>query len=311
MRIEQLEQILSIDRCRSITKAAQEVMISQQALSNSLKSLEDELDILIFDRTHHGVTPTKDGEEVLRLAKEALNAVDALRYYKYNHSHLTGSVRLMWTPAYGALSWRLMNSMQQSHPDVTVDIMERPFDEVIQGIINGTANIGIIPWGIFADQTEKSLTALDLTMTKVSPRRLMAFISSKSDLANRDSVQLEELSGMNIVSYSSGFWKNLQNQMPTNKDALIVRDKEDLKRDIYRGQAVAFLPDNFAQDDIYCENNLIRTLEIEGGNCFEGYDCIITPRKRSLSLLEEQVYRLLQNLLAGGLYDEDTVCIKD
>ena len=310
MRIEQLEQILAIDRCRSITKAAQEVLISQQALSNSLKSLEDELGVTIFDRTHHGVSPTSDGQTVLELAQKALTAVDELRYYKFNHQELSGTVRLMWAPAYSALGWRLVNSMQQSHPEVTVDIMERPYDEVIQGIEDGTANIGIIPWGIFKDQTEESLTDRGLTVTKAGPRRLMAFISSKSALADSDSLSLDALEDMNVVSYSSGFWKTLQDQLHTDVGAHIVRDKEDLKRDIYRGQAVALLPDSFAQDDIYCENNLIRTLEIEGGNCFEGYDCILTPRRRSLSLLEEQVYRMLQNLLAGGHYDETTACIK-
>ena len=63
MRIEQLQQIIEIKKQRSISKAAKSLFISQPTLSNSLSSLEQEIQVTIFERTHSGVRLTPEGEE--------------------------------------------------------------------------------------------------------------------------------------------------------------------------------------------------------------------------------------------------------
>lgn len=62
MQIKQLEYVREIARYGSITKAAEALYISQQALSESLRLLEKELDFPIFYRSKKGVEPTDEGK---------------------------------------------------------------------------------------------------------------------------------------------------------------------------------------------------------------------------------------------------------
>ncbi len=66
MQIKQFEYVREIANCNSISKAAQNLFISQQTLSEALKLLETELGFKIFTRSNKGVTPTKSGEKFLQ-----------------------------------------------------------------------------------------------------------------------------------------------------------------------------------------------------------------------------------------------------
>lgn len=68
MTIQQLQHVLEIARCGSASKAAKRLFLSQSNLSNSIKNLENELGIAIFERTSSGMHLTQAGN---RLAQKA------------------------------------------------------------------------------------------------------------------------------------------------------------------------------------------------------------------------------------------------
>lgn len=76
MRVETLEYVLAVARCGSISRAAEEVFVSEQGLSKALKNLEAELDVAIFERSGRGVRLTRAGEAVVRHA-ESISASKA------------------------------------------------------------------------------------------------------------------------------------------------------------------------------------------------------------------------------------------
>ena len=71
MNITQIKYVLEVARSSSIREAATKLFISQPALSASIKELEEELGILIFERTNKGITVTDSGREFLNYAKKA------------------------------------------------------------------------------------------------------------------------------------------------------------------------------------------------------------------------------------------------
>lgn len=75
LKIDQLRVIVALAREGSMHKAAEELFISQPALSVSLKKIEDELGVLLFNRTTKGVLPTKIGSEVIEMAQNILEQV--------------------------------------------------------------------------------------------------------------------------------------------------------------------------------------------------------------------------------------------
>ena len=82
MKIEQIRQVLAINRCGSINKAAEELFLSQPNLSISVKNLEDELGYRIFIRSSHGVRLTHHGKIFVQSASVVMDQFDSLARLK-------------------------------------------------------------------------------------------------------------------------------------------------------------------------------------------------------------------------------------
>lgn len=76
MQIRHLEYFLEINKAASITDAAKNLYISQPSLSNSIKSLENELGYELFIRTKNGIILTEQGKEILPDVIEVITKVN-------------------------------------------------------------------------------------------------------------------------------------------------------------------------------------------------------------------------------------------
>ena len=68
MQIQQLEYLMKVVECGSITRAAQQLFLSQPSLTKSISNLESEYHIKIFDRRPKGIQLTPEGKEFLYYA---------------------------------------------------------------------------------------------------------------------------------------------------------------------------------------------------------------------------------------------------
>ena len=76
LNTQHLKYAVEIERCGSITRAAEKLFINQPHLSKTIRELEESLGIVIFKRTSKGVFPTKKGEKLLAYAKKILNELE-------------------------------------------------------------------------------------------------------------------------------------------------------------------------------------------------------------------------------------------
>lgn len=81
LKIEQLQLLITLSKTGSIHKAADNLFVSQPALSSSLKKLEKELGVTLFDRTSKGLVSTKIGKELTILAEKTIQDVNEI-YHK-------------------------------------------------------------------------------------------------------------------------------------------------------------------------------------------------------------------------------------
>ncbi|MFS2223056.1 LysR family transcriptional regulator [Pantoea sp. B65] len=89
MELKWFEDFLSVTRCYSFTRAAEERHITQSALSRRIRQLEDWLGVPLFDRKTYPVTLTPEGQAFLATASETVFAMSHLR----NDMHLRYSQR--------------------------------------------------------------------------------------------------------------------------------------------------------------------------------------------------------------------------
>ena len=86
MNLLHMKQALVVAKCGSLGNASEELLIAAPNISRSIKELEADLGITIFDRTQNGMKLTPEGEEFLEFAKSILGQIDQVEnYYKKGH----------------------------------------------------------------------------------------------------------------------------------------------------------------------------------------------------------------------------------
>ena len=95
MTLTELRYIVAVARERHFGRAAEACFVSQPTLSVSIKKLEEELDVRIFERGASEVTVTPLGEEIVRQAQAVIEQAAAIREIAKRHKDpLTGPLRL-------------------------------------------------------------------------------------------------------------------------------------------------------------------------------------------------------------------------
>ena len=76
MTITQLKYVLAVAENQNFTKAAEKTFVTQPTLSMQIQKLEDELDILIFDRSKKPIELTDIGSKIVTQARNILISVE-------------------------------------------------------------------------------------------------------------------------------------------------------------------------------------------------------------------------------------------
>lgn len=116
MRINQIRQILEIEKCTSISQAARNLFVSQPALSSLLSEFEDEIGVRIFSRTKSGVVPTEDGELILAAMKNVIKEVTYIEQFAAVSQELTGTVSFILGGSYDFLYGDLISRFKTKFP---------------------------------------------------------------------------------------------------------------------------------------------------------------------------------------------------
>ncbi len=79
MTIQQLEYIVAVNKFRHFVRAADKCGVTQPTLSMMIRKLEDELEVMIFDRSKQPVEPTKTGLKIIAQAQQTLREIGKLK----------------------------------------------------------------------------------------------------------------------------------------------------------------------------------------------------------------------------------------
>lgn len=124
MTLQQLQYIVAVDKYRHFVNAARACGVTQSTLSSMIKGLENELDVIIFDRNSHPVRPTPIGERILSQAKVVLyNAGQLSEIPDSEKEASSGKIRMGIIPTVASYVlpglFRKMKSLRQIELTVT------------------------------------------------------------------------------------------------------------------------------------------------------------------------------------------------
>ncbi|WP_287966395.1 LysR family transcriptional regulator [Diaphorobacter sp.] len=142
-----LKLFVAVCEHRNIARAAQQEAIVGSAVSKRLAQLEDTVGARLLVRRRHGVAPTPAGEALLEHAREMLASVGRIeRDMAAFNTGIRGQVRMLVTASVMAesLADDVAAFLQDpAHRDIQVSMEERVSPEVVRGIREGSATVGI------------------------------------------------------------------------------------------------------------------------------------------------------------------------
>ncbi len=202
MNISQIKYVLEVANSSSIREAATKVFISQPALSSSIRELEEELGILIFDRTNKGISLTDEGREFVTYAKKVLSQYEIMedRYLSPNSNKERFSVS---TQHYNFSIKAFTNVIKKNDPDKFVfSIHETKTMNVLEDVKSLKSEVGIVS---FSESNEavikKLLKEYGLEFTPLMIRETYIYVWEDHELAGRKEISIEELSEYPCVSF--------------------------------------------------------------------------------------------------------------
>ena len=146
MTLTQIEYVLAIAEFGSFVEAAKKRFVTQPALTTQVKNLEEELGVMIFDRTKKPIIPTTIGAQIIEQAKEVVGQSRKLHdlvgeYQKVEKGDLAIGVIPTISPYLVPL---FINNFSENNKQVNVSVMEEITEEIIRKLKNGQLDVGII-----------------------------------------------------------------------------------------------------------------------------------------------------------------------
>lgn len=146
MTLTQLEYIVALDRFRHFTEAAEHTFVSQPALTTQVKKLEEELGVVLFDRSRKPLVPTEIGQQVVEQARHILQESEKVAELVLQHQgEIGGELRLGVIPTVAPyLVPRFVDAFLKEHPKVLMGISEHYTEDIIDAIKLGDMDAGVI-----------------------------------------------------------------------------------------------------------------------------------------------------------------------
>ncbi|MCB0657596.1 MAG: LysR family transcriptional regulator [Saprospiraceae bacterium] len=146
MNIQQLEYIIAVDNHRHFAQAAQSCYVTQATLSMMIKKLEEELDIVLFDRSKHPVEPTAAGYALIEQARIILREISYFKNMAQQSVHgLQGELRIGIIPTLAPyLLPHFLPPFLRKYQEIKLKIYELTTEEITDKLAKDDLDIGIL-----------------------------------------------------------------------------------------------------------------------------------------------------------------------
>jgi len=243
MNISHMKYALSVAMAGSINKASEQLLVAVPNISRSIKELEGDLGITIFERTAKGMCLTPDGEEFISFAKGILNQIEQVeKFYKEglpNKQKFSISVpRACYiSEAFAEFSKSL------SKASAEIFYKETNSQRVINNIINHDYKLGIIRYAENYDKYFKiMLEEKGLEHELVTEFTYSLIMSEDNPLAKKENITFDDLANYIEIAHADPYVPS----MPLSK---VV--KEELPDNIERR---IFIFERASQFDLLYKN---------------------------------------------------------
>lgn len=197
MTIVQLEYLLAVANHGSFSLASEKCFVTQPSLSMQVKNLEEELGVILLDRSKKPVLPTDAGLAVIRQAKEAVQAFAMVREVVSDlQNEISGTLRLGVIPTIAPyLLHRFIPDFVRKCPKVELQIREMMTGDIIRALDRDMLDAAILAGGTSPEGIREEELFND---------RFYAYVSTDHPLCQRSNIRIEDIDVRHLLLLSEG-----------------------------------------------------------------------------------------------------------
>ena len=209
MKLQQLRYVVKVAECGSITEASRRLFVSQPSITASIRDLENEMGVHIFERTNKGVIVSEEGETFLGYARQVLDQADLLEgkykgtseqvpHFSVSCQHYSFAVNAFVD---------VIREFDAARYDFT--LREEQTHEIIEDVAHMKSELGILYLSEHNREViERMLVANELVFEGLFCATPHVFVCADYPLAGRSSVTLEDLEDYPFLSYEQGSYNS-------------------------------------------------------------------------------------------------------
>ena len=237
VELRQLRYFLAVAEELNFTRAAGSLHLAQQALSASIRRLEEQLGVALFVRSTRRVELTKAGEVLVEGARGVVAAAsDAVERVHQVAEGRAGRLTVGFSTAAGGLPIvrQILRTYAESAPDVDIRTQEYDFSDPSAGLLDGSVDVAFI----FGPLPAPGLASVVL----VQEDRLLA-LRPEHPLAERAAVKADDLRDLPWLRVPApegpwpAFWFRSPEQGPVGP---VIKTADEWVPAIEAGRGVAF-----------------------------------------------------------------------
>ncbi len=186
MTITQLYYVLAIAEHKNFTKAAEKCFVTQPTLSTQIQKLEEELDVLIFDRSKKPIELTEVGRKIVHQARNIVNESDRIQdIVDQQKGFIGGDFRIGIIPTVmPTLLPMFLKAFVKKYPKIKLKIEELTTDEIITRINDGHMDAAIVATPLEKENIKERVLFYE---------PFVAYIPNEHRLASKKTIEVSDL----------------------------------------------------------------------------------------------------------------------
>lgn len=186
--------------CGSLSEAAEHLYISQPSLSASIKALENEFGVKLFNRSRHGMKPTPEGATLFDLCKDLLDRTEQLESIMKNLGSERSKLRLGVPPMIGShILPFIYRDFCKLHPDINLEIVEDGRKALLEKLSKNHLDMVFLP--------QSNPLDAEFVSEKVGRFEIVCCTSKDNPIAKYKMVTQHLLRNTPLVLFEDGFFQ--------------------------------------------------------------------------------------------------------
>lgn len=214
LELYQLEQLLTVADCGTLSGAAEKLHLSQSALSRSMQRLENEIQVPLFIRHKNKIELNENGKLALEYAKRIKDQADEMirgiqDFDRKQRTIFVGSCA-------PAPLWKIIPALSDVYPDMTISSEIRDGNILIEGLRKERYQLVILPHPV----EEKGILC-----ARYEEEHLFFSLPPAHPLTGSKALHLKDLNGETMLLRSRlGFWEHIINEKMPDTQFLVQED---------------------------------------------------------------------------------------